>query len=87
MKLEAVFWDYPQFLNKEYVASYLRENRQSEAYNWVMMRFLEHGRVVDTFEFFDISDIAARLPMLNLSEYSAKKWRRLVEVYAHAERG
>ena len=82
MKLQAVFWDYPKFLNKEYLESYLRENRDTDAFSWILARFLEHGRAVDTLTFFSINDIAARLPSLKLSEYAAKKWRRLVEVYA-----
>jgi hypothetical protein len=87
MKLQAVFWDYPQFLDKSYLESYLDENRDSDAFSWVMTRFLEHGRVVDTLTFFDINEIATRLPSLRLSGYATKKWQRLVEVYAHSPRG
>ncbi len=83
MKLQAVFWDYPQFLDQKYLESYLRENKDTDAFNWILTRFLEHGRAVDTLAFFDINDIAARLSSLKLSEYTATKWRRLVEVYAH----
>jgi hypothetical protein len=87
MKLQAVFWDYPKFLDKNYLDSYLRDNRDSDVVKWIMARFLEHGRVVDALAFFDISEIAAQLPSLKLSEYAAKKWQRMVEVYAHRPRG
>ncbi len=87
MKLQAVFWDYPQFLDRSYLESYLHGNRKSEIRNWIMTRFLEHGRVIDALAFFDINEIAAQLPSLKLSEYAAKKWQRMVEVYAHPQRG
>lgn len=86
MKLQAVFWDYPQFQDQQTLESYLRENSSTDAYNWVLTRFLEHGRVVDTLAFFDINLIAARLPFLKLSDYTARKWRRMVEVYASRSR-
>lgn len=86
MRLAAVFWDYPQFLDEEYLRSYIRDHRDSEMFAWIMSRFLEHGRAVDTLAFFDINEIAARLPSLKLSESAARKWRRLVEVYASSQR-
>jgi hypothetical protein len=87
MKLQAVFWDYPRFLNKDYLESFLREKKDSDLYYWIMTRFLEHGRVVDALHFFSITEIAQRLPTLKLTEYAARKWRRLVEVYAPSHRG
>ena len=87
MKLQAVFWDYPKFLDRNYLESFLRENKDPDVVNWVMTRFLEHGRAVDALAFFDIKEIARRLPSLKLSEHAAKKWQRFVEVYAYSPRG
>jgi hypothetical protein len=82
MKLEAVFWDYPRFLNEEYIRAFVRNNADPEMILWLMTRFLEHGRAVDALSLFGINDIATHLPSLKLSDAAAKKWRRLVEVYA-----
>ena len=87
MKLQAVFWDYPRFLDKDYLESFLRERKGSDVYYWIMARFLEHGRVVDTLHFFAITEVAEQLSALKLSEYATRKWRRLVEVYAPPQRG
>jgi len=87
MKLQAVFWDYPRFLDKDYLQSFLKEKKGTDAYYWVMKRFLEHGRVIDTLQFFTITEVADQLSILQLSDYAEKKWSRLVEVYAHPQRG
>jgi hypothetical protein len=87
MKLEAVFWDYPCFLDQAYLDTFLRENKGTEMYHWMMARMLERARVVDALHFFSIEEISERLPSLKLSPYATKKWNRLVEVYAPASRG
>jgi len=84
MKLQAVFWDYPQFLDEDYLRAFLRRNKQRQIYYWVMSRFLEHGRVVDTLSFFGLKETASHLHELDLSPYNQRKWQRLLEVYASA---
>ncbi|MBI5470872.1 MAG: hypothetical protein HY961_00860 [Ignavibacteriae bacterium] len=87
MKLEAVFWDYPKFLDEQFLRSFLEENKNSEIFSWLMTRFLEHGRATDALSLFTIEEISALLPSLRLSDYAAAKWQRLVEVYASRPRG
>ncbi|OGW25938.1 MAG: hypothetical protein A2X59_12290 [Nitrospirae bacterium GWC2_42_7] len=80
--LKAVFWDYPQFTDKEKIEKILQDNKDTSVYLWVLKRFLEYGRVVDTLSFFNIEEISEKLPKLNLSAYAGRKWKRLVEVYS-----
>jgi hypothetical protein len=82
--LKAVFWDYPQFTEEEAVKSSLKENKGSNSYLWIMSRFLEHGRVVDSFRFFKLQEIAEFLPKLRLTSYTLKKWQRLIEIYGNS---
>lgn len=84
MKLQAVFWDYPQFLQEDFLRAFLRQNKNNPTYYWVMNRFLEHGRVVDTFSLFSLKEIASSLHRLKLSKYSQQKWQRLLQVYESA---
>jgi hypothetical protein len=79
--LKAAFWDYPQFTEEETIRSFLEERKGSTLYFWLMCRFLEYARVVDTFKFFTITDIAGQLPRLKLRPYTRKKWIRLIEIY------
>ena len=82
--LKAVFWEYPQFIYDEYLSQTLkraRSQRDLGLYRWIMRRFLEYARVVDTLRFFTIDEIAENLKELRLSAYSKKKWQRLLEVY------
>jgi hypothetical protein len=81
--LKAVFWDYPQFTEEDAVKSSLKENKDSSIYLWIMSRFLEHGRVVDSFRFFKLQEIAEFLPKLRLTSYTLKKWQRLIEIYGN----
>ena len=81
MKLQAVFWDYPQFLDEAYLRAFLQKNAGNQLYYWAMNRLLEHGRVIDTFAFFRPEEIAANWHKLKLSEYNQRKWHRLLEVY------
>ncbi len=62
--LKAVFWDYPQFTEEDAVKSSLKDNKGTSFYLWIMSRFLEHGRVVDSFKFFKLQEIAEFLPNL-----------------------
>ena len=86
MKLQAIFWDYPKFTNKKNLSNILKKNKDSQIYLWILNRFLEYGRVVDTFYFFDINEIANNLNKLKLTDYSQKKWNRLIEIY-HTHKG
>jgi len=80
--LWGVFWDYPELTNPEHLRQCLQDAENASLRRWVLHRFLEHGRVVDTFSFFSIEFIALELPKLSLQPYTRKKWKRLVEVYA-----
>jgi len=81
MKLQAIFWDYPQFQEEDFLRAFLRKSSNNQTYYWIMTRFLEHGRVIDTLSFFSLKEIASNLPKLKLSQYSQRKWTRLLEVY------
>jgi hypothetical protein len=80
-KLMAVFWDYPKFREEKYLRQFLKDKKGKSAYYWVMNRFLEYGRVVDTFSFFNIDEISENLSKLKLSAHAFKKWKRMIEVY------
>jgi len=84
--LNAVFWDYPRFTDGKCLKKYIKQNKCNDGYKWVLGRFLEHGRVVDTFKYFSISEIADLLPLLKLSDYSLKKWKRMIQVYNEIKR-
>lgn len=80
--LDAVFWDYPQLKNHRNLQKFIKENKKSKKiYIWLMRRFLEYGRVVDTLKYFSLQEIDRFLPEIKLSPYSYKKWKRIVEVY------
>ena len=79
--LKAVFWDYPELTNEEALKSLLKGKLNSNLYLWIMRRMFEYGRVVDTFKFFKIDEIAEHLTKLQLSPYTLKKWKRLIRVY------
>jgi len=82
MKLQAAFWDYPKFLDERYLTETIQSKRDTDIYLWIMNRFLEHGRVIDTFHFFNINEISRNFHKLRLTDYSLKKWNRLIEVYS-----
>ena len=86
MKLQAVFWDYPKFIDKNYLSEFIQTKKDTDLYLWIMNRFLEHGRVIDTFQFFSIDEISRNFQKLRLSDYSQKKWNRLIEVYSASQR-
>ena len=79
--LKAVFWDYPQFTDKEILKNYLKQEPDKSLYLWIISRFLEHGRVVDTLQFFTINEIKENLPKLKLSDYTLVKWKRMIQLY------
>lgn len=79
--LNAVFWDYPQFADAKYLKEHIPKVKGKSIYLWILRRFLEYGRVVDVMNFFDIEEIKEHLPRLNLSPYTAKKYKRIIEVY------
>lgn len=82
--LKAVFWDYPELTEKEAVREYAENARRSpdrEAWDWILTRFLERGRVVDVRNFFDWPEIRSALPHLQLTPFARKKWARMLDVY------
>lgn len=82
--LKSVFWEYPEFAQEQHLRQVLHKCRTSadeKMYLWFMRRFLEYGRAIDALRFFSIDEVVSNLEKLRLSEYSAKKWRRLGEVY------
>lgn len=79
--LKAVFWDYPEFTDPDEIRRILQEQGNQRVRRWLLKRFLQHGRVVDTLLFFRLDIISTELPWLNLDPYSFKKWKRIVEVY------
>ena len=86
MKLQAIFWDYPKFLDEKYLSEFIQTKKDTDIYLWIMNRFLEHGRVIDTFHFFKANEISSNLQKLKLTDYSLKKWTRLIEVYSDSQR-
>ena len=78
--LKAVFWDYPELVNDEYLKKILEEGND-EIRDWILTRFMEHGRVVDTLRFFSLKIISERISRLRLTPYTKKKWSRILEVY------
>jgi hypothetical protein len=84
--LQAVFWDYPEFTNPDAIRQCLQESENPGMRRWLLLRFLEHGRVVDTFKFFPVEVIAEEFPALSLQPYTRKKWGRILDVYAPSTR-
>ena len=84
--LKAVFWDYPQFQNYNFIQSALqnaREKSDIQTFRWILGRFLERGRVRDVAMIFRISEIRDNLDILRLSDYAYRKWQRLLDVYGN----
>jgi len=82
--LQGVFWDYPQFIIESAVEQTLEQSRREEdtpLYRWMMVRFLEYGRAIDTLRYFSIEDIDNHLADLLIRPETRKKWQRLIEVY------
>jgi len=51
VRLESVFWDHPEFANEPGVRGFLAANPDTADRVWMLTRFLEHGRFVDTVLF------------------------------------
>lgn len=86
VRLKAVFWDYPELANAREFEKFLERRREMNddwALEWILTRFLEHGRAVDAMKYFRLDEIRAMLPKLRLSPYAKKKWIRILEVYGH----
>jgi len=83
--LKAVFWDYPEFANEEGFKKLLIEKASKDNFikDWIITRFLEHSRVIDTFKVFKIDEIESRFNELKLRDFTKKKWQRLIEVYGN----
>ena len=79
--LKAVFWDYPEFTDPDEIRRILLKDGNKRVRRWLLKRFLEHARIVDTLRFFPLETISAELPRLKLSPYSLRKWKRILEVY------
>jgi len=80
--LNAIFWDYPEFTDKNYLHTILSDKKGNlQFYHWLMSRFLNYGRVIDTIEYFSLKEISDCLSELKLTAYSLKKWNRILEVY------
>ena len=88
--LKAVFWDYPRYQDYDYLKQVIQRGRSrgdDRHVQWIMARFLEYGRVIDTFNLFSIHEIEENLKKLRLSPYTRKKWSRMIEVYSGTKRG
>ncbi|MBW2023726.1 MAG: hypothetical protein JRI51_12995 [Deltaproteobacteria bacterium] len=64
----------------------VRSGWEDAIYRWVLKRFMEYGRVVDTFKFFSVNEIARALEDLPLSPYAKEKWHRMIEIYGRSNR-
>jgi len=86
INLDAVFWDLPELRKKNRFKEYfdkIKTHRSSPEYKWFLSRFLEYGRARDTLTLFSLKEIEEMIDKLKLSEYTRKKWRRLLEVYGN----
>ncbi len=83
--LKAVFWDYPQFTDRVQLTAFLRNKPSVKVRQWILSRFLEHGRVVDTLNYFNLDEIKTNLSILKITPYARDKWQRLIEIYGRTE--
>jgi hypothetical protein len=51
INLNAVFWDYPQYREEQYLRMSL-SNNDNNFRLWVARRFLEYGRAIDALSLF-----------------------------------
>ncbi|NOX89167.1 MAG: hypothetical protein GXO77_09075 [Calditrichaeota bacterium] len=79
--LKAVFWEYPQFRKEDILLKKSRLKKDIDLLRWLMIRFLENGRVADTIKYFSMDEIAQHLPQLRLSCQKRKEWSGLTELY------
>jgi len=80
VNLRAVFWDYPQYIDENYLRLSL-SIKDTTFRLWVIRRFLENGRAIDTLSLFPVEEINKAVHHLKLTGYTRKKWNRLIEVY------
>ncbi|RPI17007.1 MAG: hypothetical protein EHM58_10845 [Ignavibacteriae bacterium] len=80
--LKAVFWDYPQYTDEENLVNTIKYAKK-DVYNWILYRFLEYGRAIDTLKYFEVNRIKESLDELKLKPYTRKKWERLTKVYGN----
>ena len=83
--LKAIFWDYPQFTVRIQLVAYLKNNLSVKARRWILSRFIEYGRVVDTLTYFKLDEIKANLSILKITPYARNKWQRLIEIYGQTK--
>ncbi len=83
--LRAIFWDYPQFTDSVQLMAFLKNTSSVKTRRWILSRFLEHGRVVDTLNYFNLDEIKANLSLLKITPYTRNKWQRLMEIYGRSE--
>jgi len=79
--LNAVFWDYPEFTDPDTIRRHLLKQDNQRLRRWLLKRFLEYGRVVDTLLYFPLDTISQELTRLKLTPYTYRKWKRIIEVY------
>ncbi len=79
--LNAVFWDYPEFTDPDTIRRHLLKQGNQRLRRWLLERFLEYGRVVDTLLYFPLDTISQELTRLKLTPYTYRKWKRIIEVY------
>ena len=84
--LKAVFWDYPKLSDSNFLYETLKDESNTSLRNWILTRFLEHGRAIDTMNFFSLSELAEKVDVLKLSPYAYRKWKRLIEIYGSSKR-
>ena len=82
--LNSVFWDYPKFTDPRYLRNIIQRRADQKTRLWILKRFLEYGRVVDTWDYFSMAEIAKHFSELNLSPYAHKKWQRMIAVYGES---
>ena len=63
--LKAVFWDFPEFTDSNTIRGHLLEQHNQRFHCWLLKRFLEHGRVVYTLQFFRLDTVSKELLHLN----------------------
>lgn len=78
--LKIVFWDYPELTVERNLIGFMKTNK-APVLNWVLYRFLEYGRAIDTLKYFKISEVKKNINQLKLRPSTKEKWHRLIEVY------
>jgi hypothetical protein len=66
--LKAIFWDYPELTDPDEIRRILMDERSQRVRRWLLKRFLEHGRVMDTLLFFRLDTISNDLDLFSLQQ-------------------